>query len=302
VAIYLGVDGGGTKTTCTVGDEKSVLATATSGGSNIVRAGEERAREALHAAIRQALSAAGISPADVRRACVGAAGAARPEISDRVRRIVSEVVDGEVQVVGDMEIALHSAFCDGPGVIAIAGTGSIAFGRNNHGRTARAGGWGHAISDEGSGHWIGRTAVAEVLRAHDEGKATMLNDRILSTWNVTLFDELVLTANRIPGPDFAGLLPAVLSAADAGDAVAHRILNNAGTELARLAKTVIERLFPKANTVPVAMSGGVFRTAALVRQVFYNILRAECPVAAVSEVIVEPVQGALDLARKGSSG
>ena len=65
-------------------------------------------------------------------------------------------------------IALEAAFGSGPGVIVIAGTGSIAYGRNREGQTARAGGWGFAISDEGSGHWIGRTAVAAAIGAWDE--------------------------------------------------------------------------------------------------------------------------------------
>ena len=105
---------------------------------------------------------------EISRVCVGLAGAARPEISELVRGMVSETLSGEIKpaeikIVGDMVIALEAAFGSGPGVIVIAGTGSIAYGRNSKGQTARAGGWGFAISDEGSGHWIGRTAVAAAL-------------------------------------------------------------------------------------------------------------------------------------------
>ena len=168
MAYYLGIDGGGSKTTCAVGDETSLLAMAVAGPSNITRVGEVRARESLHQAIRQACAEAKIDPRQLSRACVGAAGAGRKEIASVVRKIVAEVIPGAVEVVGDMQIALQAALGTGPGVIVIAGTGSIAYGRDAQGKTARAGGWGFAISDEGSAHWIGRAAVGSVLRAVDE--------------------------------------------------------------------------------------------------------------------------------------
>ena len=167
MAIFLGIDGGGSKTSSLIGDENSILGRGTAAGSNVVRVGEVPTREALAAAIRQACGAAHIVPAQITRTCIGVAGAARPQISQTIQRLLTELVPGEIEVVGDMVIALEAAFDDGPGVIVIAGTGSIAYGRNASGQTARAGGWGFAISDEGSGHWIGRAAVAAVLRACD---------------------------------------------------------------------------------------------------------------------------------------
>ena len=150
MAYYLGIDGGGSKTRCAVGDESSLLATVSVGPSNITRVGEARARESLHQAIREACAGAGIEPAQLRRACIGAAGAGREEIANVVRGIVAEVIPGKIEIVGDMQIALEAAFGTGPGVIVIAGTGSIAYGRDADGRTARAGGWGFAVSYEGS--------------------------------------------------------------------------------------------------------------------------------------------------------
>ena len=161
---YLGIDGGGTKTTCVVGNESQLLATATAGPSNIVRVGEVQARESLHQSVRQACAAAGIAPAQVAHTCVGGSGAARPEFAAIVRRALAEILPTPIEVVGDMQIALEAAFDEGPGVIVIAGTGSIAYGRDRQGNTARAGGWGFAIGDEGSAHWIGRAAVSALLR------------------------------------------------------------------------------------------------------------------------------------------
>ena len=299
VSIYLGIDGGGSKTACVIGDENSVLGKGTSAGSNVVRVGERKARASLGTAIRQACAAAGIAPAQIERTCVGIAGGARSEIAETVRRLLSEFVSGEVEVVGDMVIAMEAAFASRPGVIVIAGTGSIAYGRNAKGETARAGGWGFAISDEGSGHWIGRSAVAASMRAYDESEtANVLLTSIMKFWNAPTREQLVLTANGSPSPDFAALLPTVLSASDAGDATAGSVLTQAGVELATLAKIVISRMFAKDETVPVAVSGGVFCNCDLVRRVFYDRLRAAYPHISPNPNLVDSAMGALDLARR----
>jgi glucosamine kinase len=302
VGIFLGIDGGGTKTTCVIGNETSMLGTGTAAGSNVVRLGEAKAQEALAAAIREACAAANISPAQISRTCVGLAGAGRLEISNLVRRILTELVSGEIEVVGDMMIALQAAFGSGAGVMVIAGTGSMAYGRNASGNTLRAGGWGFSIFDEGSGHWIGRSAIAALMRNYDETgeENSVLWDSVKKSWGLTTREQLVLAANASPSPDFAALLPAVLSAADSGNAQARSILTQAGTELARLAKIVIRRLFSDGDNVPVAMTGGVFSNCALVRQVFCTSLRSEYPNCSVNPAMIEPVQGALELARKGA--
>ena len=303
MAIYLGIDGGGSKTSCLIGDETSVLGTGTGAASNVVRVGEAQARESLAGAIRQACTVANLNPSQIGSVCVGLAGAARPEISELVRRIVSELVPGKVEVVGDNVIALEAAFGDGPGVIVIAGTGSIAYGRNREGQTARAGGWGFAISDEGSGHWIGRTAVAAALGAWDEKPEQDLRliEMLMKSWSLQTIEQLVPAANATPPPDFAALFPAVLSLADSGDRIARDVLTQAGTQLANLAGILLRRLFPHAGAVPVAMSGGVFGSSALVRQVFYNSLRSGRPDAVINPTVIEPVRGALELARKGAA-
>jgi glucosamine kinase len=306
VSYYLGIDGGGTKTTCAVGDESHLLATATAGPSNVVRVGEVQARESLQRSVRQACAAAGITPAQVVRTCVGGSGAAHPELAEVVRRSLAEILTAPINVVGDMQIALEAAFDAGPGVIVIAGTGSIAYGRDQQGTTLRAGGWGFAIGDEGSAHWIGRAAVTAVLRAADPrgGTPEPLQDSDFSAalckvWGVTSLPDLARAANSVPPPDFAALFPAV---AASQDDLAALVLTRAGRELADVAAVVIRRLFAKGHTppVPVAMTGGVFRHAPLVRQVFYNELRALDPRVEVNPQVVEPVEGALRMARRGT--
>ena len=304
---YLGIDGGGSKTKCIVGDESAVLAMSVSGPSNIVRVGEARSREALHQVIRQTCDAAKIDPRQVKRACIGASGAGREEIAGIVRKILGEVIAGEIEVVGDMQIALQTALGDGPGVIVIAGTGSIAYGRDAQGKTARAGGWGFAVSDEGSAHWIGREAVAALLRAADRSAngntaplSSVLFNEIRSVWRVESFEELARKANS--HPDFPALLPAVLAAHGAADEMAQPILAQAGRELARLAGVVLGHLFPERDAVvPMAMVGGVFRHAPVIREVFYNVVRAAHPSVLLNPAVLEPVHGALQMARGAAS-
>jgi N-acetylglucosamine kinase-like BadF-type ATPase len=317
MAYYLGIDGGGTKTRCVLGDEMTVLATAMSGGSNIVRLGETQAREALHTAIRQVCATANISPAQISAVCIGAAGADRPEIVAKIRAILAELISEtapetalpKIEVVGDMTIALEAACGAGPGVIAIAGTGSIAYGRDATGHTARAGGWGFAVSDEGSGHWIGRRAVSAILSAHDQGLETTLSAMVLQAWKLNTLDELVQQANSTPPPDFPRLFPIVLRAADEDDSVARSLLTDAGAKLGSLAAIVVHRLanntpaamltgsmIPVA-TLPVAMTGSVFRQSPDVRRVFYNTLQTSVPGIDVRQDIVDPIEGALARAR-----
>lgn len=297
---YLGIDGGGTQTTCAVGDQLRVLATAVAGGSNIVRVGESEAHFNLREAITKACAAAGVSPAAVEATVIGVAGSSVPTVKDAVAAVIGDLVPGEIEVVGDMVIAMESAFPGLPGVVVISGTGSVAFGRNRLGEAARAGGWGSAISDEGSGYWIGRAAVSAVLRAHDAAASTTLLRGVLDCWRLNSLEELLQKGNSLPG--FADLFPIVESAASAGDQVARQILVAAGGELATLASIVIGRLWSAGHVVRVAIGGGVFAHSPRVRCTFWKELRAQSPGAAVNFKIIEPVAGALWMARRMTAG
>lgn len=293
----------------------------------MIRLGEQQARESLHSAIRQVCAAAKISPDRIAAVCVGATGAARPEIAETIRKIVAESIPGnsaaKIEVVADTIIALEAAFGPGPGVIVIAGTGSVAYGRDLAGHTARAGGWGFAISDEGSGYWIGRRAISAILRsrdqgiegrAEDQGRETTLTALVLRAWKLSSIDELVTPANATPPPEFARLFPIVLRAADEGDPLAREILDDAGSKLAELASTVVRRLAPRASPetaagklsvdqtavdkLPVAMTGSVFRQSANVREVFHRELQKIFPGIEVHQNLADPVDGALARARR----
>jgi glucosamine kinase len=309
MAYYLGIDGGGTKTRCVLADETTVLAKSMTGGCSVIRVGEQKAREALHAAMRQVCDASKISSHRISAICIGVTGTARPAIANKIRDILTELIpEGaptRIEVVGDHEIALEAAFGAGPGVIAIAGTGSIIYGRDAANNTARAGGWGFAVSDEGSGHWLGRRAISVVLSARDQGLDTALTAMILHDWKIATMDELVQQANSTPPPDFPRLFPIVLRAADEGDSIARELLSEAGIELAALTAIVIRRLAAceaadgrVGSGLPVAMTGSVFRQSSRVREVFYNELQESFPAIDVRQDLVDPVEGALARARR----
>jgi N-acetylglucosamine kinase-like BadF-type ATPase len=308
VAYYLGIDGGGTKTRCVLADETTVLARAMAGGCSVIRLGEPAAREALHGVIGQVCSSGRITPDRITGICVGATGAARPEIAAKVRNILVELFPNgtstKIEVVGDTVIALEAVFGPGPGVIAMAGTGSIAYGRNAAGETARAGGWGFAVSDEGSGYWLGRRAISAILSAHDQRIETTLTTMIFQEWKIGTIEDLVQRANSTPPPDFPRLFPIVLRAAGGGDATARRLLFEAGEKLGELAATVVRRLSTSlsadtesGSVLPIATTGSVFRQSEDVRQVFYNTLRQNFPGVDVRHDVADPVEGALARAR-----
>jgi len=308
VPFFLGIDGGGSKTRCVVGDDKHILASGDASGCNVLRVGEGCAQSALEAAIHEACVAAELSPRDIDRTCAGVAGAGRPGIAAIMRRILSGIVSGKIEITGDSEIAFDSAFASGPGVIVISGTGSIAYGRNASGKAARAGGWGHAISDEGSGHWIAVAAIGAALRARDRGEHSSLLHDLMDALGVNTVEELIERVNVNPAPDFAALFPVVLSAAmvprvqsaaDAGDDIATQVLEHAGRELAKLAETVIHRLFPDRGEVSVATHGGVLISSEQVRNSFAGHLQSLCPQVRYVARTIDPAQGALDRARRG---
>lgn len=299
MAYFLGIDGGGTRTTAVLGDEHSVLAEATAGGSSITRLGEERTREALHKAVLDVCSMAGLQPSQLDRVVAGVAGASREQVSTALKRILSDVTPAEIRIVGDMVIAHHAALGGDPGVIVLSGTGSIAYGRNERDETARAGGWGFAISDEGSGHWIGRAALKAGLRSYDAGENSTLFRAILRHWQLSSVDDLVRLANSTPSPDFSLLFPHVLELANAGDKHARALLIQAGEELAKLAVIVLRRLFSEKSPVRVATAGGVFRSAQIVHDVVSSEIHADWPSARVEQSPAVPAMGALILARNG---
>jgi len=293
--LYLGIDAGGTKTDCAVSNGAELLGQATGASCKLARVGKERGRENMQAVIRQATQAAGVEASTIQHVCIGMSGASLAEAVQWAQQTIRELIpDSTIYVAGDHVIAHRAAFGTSPGVLVISGTGSIAFGRNQSGETARAGGWGPNVSDEGSAFWVGREAVTAALHAFDFGNANGLLATIAECWKVAP-EEVIRMANASE-PRFPELAGPVVNAAEQGDDTARAIMERAGQALAGLAGAVIKRLWPTGGVVPVALAGGVLQGSPLVRQAFRDTMKIEQPQAAVSFAFVRPVLGALEIA------
>jgi N-acetylglucosamine kinase-like BadF-type ATPase len=293
--LYLGIDAGGTKTECALSNGAELLGQATGASCKLARMGRQTASQNLQTVIRRACEAARVRPEDVQRVCIGMAGASLPEAVQWAQETIRELAPAAtIHVAGDHIIAHRAAFGTSHGVVVIAGTGSIVFGRNPSGETARAGGWGPNVSDEGSAFWVGREAVIGALRAYDSGSGNGLLQLVAQAWKVVP-EDIVRLANASE-PQFAELAAPVTAAAQSGDPEALAITSRAGEELAWLAAAVIHRLWPKGGVVPVALAGGVLHGSALMRQAFKEAMRAKHRDAAVSFAYVRPVLGALEIA------
>ena len=300
MAYFLGIDAGGSKTSALIGDEQRELGRADGPSCKIQNVGEAAARASLKDIIQRACAEAKVSPAELGRVCIGISGASNTEVADRVRRIIGELTPAQVQVIGDNVIALEAAVGSGPGVVVIAGTGSIAYGRNEKGEEARAGGFGPVISDEGSGTWIGKRAVRVVAQSGD--LTNHLGSALAAAWNCTSTAELVSRANSVPVPDFAALFPLVVQACEQRDLPACELLEDAGRELASLGDKVIRKLWPRdTGTVAVGVAGGVLQNSSQVRRGFTNALRMAQANIKVNPRAAEPAAGALALARRSHS-
>jgi N-acetylglucosamine kinase-like BadF-type ATPase len=297
MAFFLGIDGGGSKTEFMVGDETAVLGWATSGSSKTVRVGEEAAAAALRQGVERACAAANVAASQIERTCIGVSGASQADYVSFIRRLLGKIVGGEIEVVGDTEVAHHAAFNGGAGVVVISGTGSIAWGRNQQGETARAGGLAPATGDPGSGEWIGRTAIELALLASEHGQDTTLLNDLLKAWNLDHAQALARVLRRSPAPDFAALFPMI---ALSGDPLARRVLARAGRELSRLAADVLAVLWTTPTAVEVAMYGGVLENSADVRDAFGADLCDRYPEARVAPGKRRPAEGALLMARQAA--
>ncbi len=262
---YLGIDGGGSKTLAVVVDEQGrECGRGLAGSSNYAAIGLEMAMSNIQRALEQATATLAIPTSTqaeqicFRRAWLGMAGMDRPDddalLWPRLRGLAQFV-----HITNDADLLL-SAFEDTVGIALIAGTGSIALGRNAQGPRARAGGWGHLLGDEGSGYDLGLQALKAVTRAVDgRGPATLLLDLIMSWWQLQSAHDII--GQVYPQEDkakIARLTPLVFEAADAGDACAIDIIQRSARELADLVGAVGGRLFPDATQkIALALGGGL---------------------------------------------
>jgi glucosamine kinase len=301
----LGIDAGGTKTVCLLADgDGRVRASARGPGANLQSLGELEVEKVLHEVMDSVLSGEQAAPAAI---CLGIAGVDRPHDNAIIRGIMRRIgLKAPVLVVNDALAALVAGAGDeGPGIVLIAGTGSICYGRNEHGRAARAGGWGYILGDEGSGWWIGRHALSAVMRAGDgRGPATSLTTRVLAHFELDQISDLVHevyyrdTRRRA----VAGLSGVVQASADEGDVVARQILSDAADELAAAVRSVATRLEMRGRQFPLVLSGSLFRVLPTLLSDVSSRLAEVAPRSPPKVLDVEPAVGAVRLALAEARG
>jgi N-acetylglucosamine kinase-like BadF-type ATPase len=300
----LGIDAGGTKTVGLLADgEGRIMGEARGGGANLQAEGELGVEKVLHAVMSEATE--GRTPR-IDAICLGMAGVDRESEGKTVRAIMDRIGSGaRVVVVNDALVALVAGVDQGPGVVIICGTGSIAYGRNARDQAARAGGWGHVLGDEGSGYWIGRRALRAVARAGDgRGPATSLSDRVLRHFGVARFSDLIALVYERPvrHHTLARLVRVVQEARDGGDEVATQILEEAAHELMASARSVVSQLEMQQEAFTFVLAGGVLRGVQWLSDELERRLPAIAPRAAVRRLDVEPAMGAVRLALAEARG
>ncbi len=289
----VGIDAGGTKTVGLLADETGEILGQTRGGAgNLTVVGEAGVEEVFRRVI------GGLeAPGPLAAVCVGIAGADRSGDRDAVRGILSRLgFDGPARVENDALVALVAGAPERTGIVVISGTGSVAYGVDPGGRSARSGGWGYLLGDEGSAYWIGHAAVRKAIRAADgRGRATILGDKLAERLGlevpaglVSWFYDQQHFRHRV-----AELAPLVEESAHDDDESARELLEEAAKHLARAARAVARKLtFPEPYTVVLA--GGAFTACPSLHRRIAGCL--DLPEARVVPLEDEPAVGAVTLA------
>lgn len=303
--IYVGVDGGGSKTHVIVADGRGKELASLTGTASAVRPGDAlHSAEVIGALVRDALA---IAEREERPKVLvaGVAGVGREkERRELLRALEGEAIAEEVQVVPDAQVALEDAFGEGSGILLVAGTGSMAFGRSPTGSFHRCGGWGPVIGDEGSGAWIGRRALSVVTAAHDGREPeTRLVGAVLTALELDEVDELVAWAAAATPRDLAKLAMPVLTLAAERDLRANSICTIAAEELVIHVRTLARQLFVDERAAfPVALAGGMLQRGSFLRRLVEHRLKTAVPGAHLHGEEVIPARGAIKLAMRVTAG
>jgi N-acetylglucosamine kinase-like BadF-type ATPase len=300
----LGIDAGGTKTVCQLADgDGNVLAEARGSGANLQAVGELEVEKVLHSVMEEAIGDRAIVPAAI---CLGIAGVDRPDDATIVRAIMKRIgYKARVLVVNDALVALEAGAPGQPGVVIISGTGSICYGRNAEGEAARSGGWGYVLGDEGSGYWIGRSALRAVLREADKrGPKTLLTQMLLEHFGVGQAQALIheVYHTNLKPSAIGALARCVQLAFLEGDQAAIGILRAAANELETGAISVARRLEMIRKPFSFILSGGIFRAVPWLEQELSRRLPVAARKSTVRLLDREPASGAVALALQEAAG
>ncbi|MGI9090318.1 MAG: BadF/BadG/BcrA/BcrD ATPase family protein [Gemmatimonadaceae bacterium] len=303
--IVVGVDAGGSKTRVVVATSTGdTLAEVVGPAAAMSPGNAEHSATVIAGVVASALASAEQGDRVPRSLYAGVAGTGRETeqlaLQDALTR--RELAD-EVVVETDAEIALADAFGEGAGIILIAGTGSIAFGRSPAGLIARCGGWGIAFGDEGSGAWIGRRALSVVAAAHDGREPeTALTGAILTAAQVNEPEQLIPWAIAADKESLAALAPSVIAMAMQDDVRANSVVDMAVEELVLHIRALGKRLFVDDRAAfDVAFTGGLLGRGSLLRKRLERRLKTAVPGANVKAVEIDAARGAVKLALRSAS-
>ena len=291
---FIGIDGGGTKTTGLLADRAGhIIAKTESGASNYHAVGEERTKQVLSDVVTRLISDANAS-LESCTCCLGLAGVTSSVDRHVIGRICDEIgLPGNRILTHDAQIALVGGAEELSGVIIIAGTGSIVYGINAAGQEAQAGGWGHLLGDEGSGYDIARRAFQAVARAADgRGDPTLLSSLMLEELKFSQSRNLIPWMHSVGKDQVAKFAGVVFDAANAKDPVAQGILDEAADELTVAARVVIDKL-GFSQPFNLVLSGGIFSHQPTFAASLRNRLKNITPHARVCLPKREPAYGAI---------
>jgi len=234
----IGMDGGGTKTKCILTDINLKPIYETIGGpSNFLVIGTEKVVETILNLLNECTTSQKISSNDIDAIVLGTTGGGRRSDAEILEmQIIKDaaqksIIINKFRVESDARIALEGSFSGKEGSILIAGTGSIMFGKDEAGEIHRVGGFGRFIGDEGSGYRIGRIGLNAVARAFDgRAKQTKISDLIQQEFSISSSEELITEVYR-NNFNIAAVAPLVFDAAESGDKIAQRILEDEANEL-----------------------------------------------------------------------
>ena len=234
----IGMDGGGTKTKCVLTDiNLNPIYETTGGASNFLVIGTETVSETILNLVNECASSQNISINDIDSIVLGTTGGGRRNDAELLEKKIFEdakqksIPINKFRVDSDARIALEGAFSGKAGSILIAGTGSIMFGKDDKGEIHRVGGFGRYIGDEGSGYRIGRKGLNAVARFMDgRAKSTKIADLLDQEFSIST-SELLITEVYRNNFNIASVAPLVFEAAESGDKIAQRILEDEADEL-----------------------------------------------------------------------
>jgi N-acetylmuramic acid 6-phosphate etherase len=303
--LVLGIDAGGSSVVAWLarrGDpgELERIGRGTAGPANPHSVGWGAAIERIEHAVARAFAQADVPRGPVTAMCIAAAGVARRAEQQRLTEwALNRRLAVAVQVVDDAQPVLAAGTREGWGIAVIAGTGSIVMGRSSDGTTARAGGWGPLLGDEGSAYAIAVDGLRAAVRAVDgRGPQTRLVADLLAALNLASPDQLI-SAIYDAHPDraqLARLAPVVTQAAVERDGVAIQIMDHAAASLAEQIEVVVAKLRMLSGGFPLALAGGVMVETPLLREsLLHQAKQRSLPITSV-QIVAEPVAGAVKLA------